>query len=603
MTHDIIPPHLAIKSMRDSGYKDAAHAVAELVDNSIQAEAHNIEIVCIDKLEMRRSRHRRRISHIVVFDDGKGMDARVLRMALQFGNGTHLAPEEQEGIGKFGMGLPNASFSQCRRVDVWSWQNSECYYTYLDLDEILNGKVREVPEPTRTQLPEEWLDCVDAEATDAGTLVLWRELDRVRWKSSKAFLTNSEFLVGRIYRYFITGNKAKIRLAAYEDSAGDVKLAWQDYVRPNDPMYLMGHTSTPKLPSPHEDRHMFDEYGEDHLDVTIDDDSTHRVTLKFSIVNNDIRKALANSGGNPGHTPAGQHAGKNIGVSVVRAGRELEINRTFDVGYDPTERWWGVEVSFSPALDEIFGVTNNKQAATNFYKMILEEDAAAEEMTPQEYKDSLKEENDPRVIIYELSQKIDANLRSMRKQLKRVREGTRAPTRETEVDPAEEAATAATKQRQREGYRGDSDRDEEMSEEQRQEALAQMLEESGMTADEAREIAVRHVQSGLKYIFERTHYDGPSFFTCSRKGGSIIVNINGEHPVTRYLYELLEENEDAHRDTLLALKLILAAWARMEDEAQTGELRTKLSDMRNDWGRLTRDFILAARERLDNSPR
>ena len=44
------------------------------------------------------------------------------------------------GMGKFGMGLPNASISQANRVEVYSWQNGECFYTYLDVDEIKKGR-------------------------------------------------------------------------------------------------------------------------------------------------------------------------------------------------------------------------------------------------------------------------------------------------------------------------------------------------------------------------------------------------------------------------------------------------------------------------------
>ena len=35
----IIPPELAVKAMRDSGYRNTAYALAELIDNSIQADA------------------------------------------------------------------------------------------------------------------------------------------------------------------------------------------------------------------------------------------------------------------------------------------------------------------------------------------------------------------------------------------------------------------------------------------------------------------------------------------------------------------------------------------------------------------------------------
>ena len=60
-------------------------------------------------LEQRR---RSRIHQIAVLDNGSGMNATVLRLALQFDNGTHLAEEKHTGIGRFGMGLPCSSISR-----------------------------------------------------------------------------------------------------------------------------------------------------------------------------------------------------------------------------------------------------------------------------------------------------------------------------------------------------------------------------------------------------------------------------------------------------------------------------------------------------------
>ncbi len=54
---------------------------------------------------------------------------------------------------------------------------------------------------------------------------------------------------------------------------------------------------------------------------------------------------------------------RNQGVSVVRAKRELELNHSFDSRSDPRDRWWGIAVLFEPELDDVFGMTNNKQAA------------------------------------------------------------------------------------------------------------------------------------------------------------------------------------------------------------------------------------------------
>ena len=111
---EIIPPELAVKAMRDSGYKNTAYALAELIDNSVQAKATNLEVICIEAYGQVNERSRRRIQAIGILDNGNGMLPEILRLALQFGNGTHLT--DREGIGRFGMGLPNSSISQCRRM-------------------------------------------------------------------------------------------------------------------------------------------------------------------------------------------------------------------------------------------------------------------------------------------------------------------------------------------------------------------------------------------------------------------------------------------------------------------------------------------------------
>jgi sensor histidine kinase regulating citrate/malate metabolism len=136
--HDIVPTHLAVQAMRDNGYKNAAYAIAELMDNAIQAGASQVELLCGERKQQVEGRKRSRIEQIAVLDNGRGMDANVLRLALQFGNGTHLDEDKHTGIGRFGMGLPSSSISQCQRVDVWSWQNGleNILHTYLDLPEF-----------------------------------------------------------------------------------------------------------------------------------------------------------------------------------------------------------------------------------------------------------------------------------------------------------------------------------------------------------------------------------------------------------------------------------------------------------------------------------
>jgi len=101
----IIPAELAIKAMRDSGYRNTAYALAELIDNSVQAKASLVEVICIEDMVQVSDRRRRRLKSIGVLDDGTGMGPELLRHALQFGYGTHL-----DDRSAFAPGDPGASF-------------------------------------------------------------------------------------------------------------------------------------------------------------------------------------------------------------------------------------------------------------------------------------------------------------------------------------------------------------------------------------------------------------------------------------------------------------------------------------------------------------
>jgi hypothetical protein len=136
-----------ILATRDSGYKGTESAVAELVDNSLQASAKHVWISAAVQDE--DSAHPLRLS---VLDDGCGMDKRTLRQSLRFGGSSRF--NDRSGLGRYGMGLPNSSLSQARRVDVYSWvRPGGVLHTYLDVDEIATGRLTEVPEPKPQSLP------------------------------------------------------------------------------------------------------------------------------------------------------------------------------------------------------------------------------------------------------------------------------------------------------------------------------------------------------------------------------------------------------------------------------------------------------------------
>src|SRR6266852_3180356 len=102
-----------VLATRDAGYRSLASAIAELLDNSIQAGAKCIRIFLSGEDD--------RCTQIAVLDDGSGMNAEGLQRALQFGGTSRF--NDRSGYGRFGMGLPNSSFSQARRVEVYTWQS------------------------------------------------------------------------------------------------------------------------------------------------------------------------------------------------------------------------------------------------------------------------------------------------------------------------------------------------------------------------------------------------------------------------------------------------------------------------------------------------
>ncbi|WP_170427215.1 ATP-binding protein [Ruegeria arenilitoris] len=592
--YDIVPPQLAIKAMRSNGFKSTDHAIAELIDNSVQAGLQagnsmtNVEVICIEKFVRMSQRQVKRIDEILVYDDAGGMSPELLRQALMFGAGTNLLTENQKGIGKFGMGLPNASISQCRRVEVYSWQNDKCFLTYLDIPKILSGELREVPVPMETEVPSRYRSLVKSELGKGGTLVVWKDLDKTTWVRHQAFFRNSEFLIGRIYRRFIAEQKVQIRFAAFDSSGTDHTFGFLDelFVRPNDPLMLMTGTSAP---DEYAENPGFEEYGQpDKVEVSLPDGTKSEVTIRYSVARQKTREGddSARAGGS---TSIGKYVKRNVGVSVVRAGRELEMNTTWVNPSEPRDRWWGIEIEFQPDLDEIFGVTNDKQAATNLYRSDYKEDADALGMSPSELMEQLQETKDSKVANYRISQNIASRLKTIRKHI----EGQKSGSRQTKEKKrrAETTATDATKARSDTKLTSSDIDFGNASNEQRQEALRRAYLDSGYTEEHATQLAVEFVDSGIRYAFTEASLNSPAIFDLSSDRGEYFIKLNTRHPAYGSFIELLKEDgKDSDSAALVALKLLLTAWARMEDEANEKQLEL-LQDVRIEWGKIARDFL------------
>jgi hypothetical protein len=271
-------------------------------------------------------------------------------------------------------------------------------------------------------------------------------------------------------------------------------------------------------------------------------------------------------------------------------------------GYDPRERWWGVEVDFPPSLDELFGVTNNKQSARNFseiaanFKRLMSGDDSVAER-----KDLFQEEADPTGPLIDIISLIDRRLSTLRKLIEVQRKGTGKARKRYDPNAPEVQATEVTRARQQEGFAGASDAGETLSPEERTEELTHELVETGLPQDQARELAARTIESGIKYTFAEASLEGRSFFTVRPVAGEIVIKINISHPAYTNLVEVLEKDveEDLSLDNLRdrltranrGLKLLLMAWARFEDEQTSDARREDIQDIRTDWGRVAARFL------------
>lgn len=599
MTDDykILSGKKLIDSMRYSGYKNPTHAVAELIDNSIEAGAKHVELLCMSEWNDDKSRYV--VKEIAVLDDGDGMDKETLRRALKFGDGTR---SDTGSIGRFGVGLPASSLSQCRRVDVYTWRGSskKALHTYLDLDKINEGH-DEVPVPTRVKLPEEWRKTSKHLSEKSGTIVIWSKLDKFAWKRSSTIFKHSEFLVGRIYRKFLTKGLS-IRMAAYTHTDLYVNPDQDDdskerYVKPNDPLYLMTPSSTPgewgKKP-------MFSKDGdkwEDKIPVTFKG-RKRIVTVRYSVVKPEVRdKDLS------GATPHGKHAGSNIGISIIRANRELDMDVNLVTSYDPRERWWGAEIDFPTTLDDFFGVTNSKQGATTFSDMAKSIREVVGNKGEQTRIRELREDGDlVSAAMAELVLKILPRIRNLSDQIKVKARGTRTQ-RHTSVDVKIEDIVA--KKRKEEGHPGRSDESEKESEAEREQGIRDELINTGSDEKDAELKARNIIQDKDKFVWTKTTMSGSQFFDVTPKSGIIHIKLNVNHAAYKNLVEVVEEMPQNINPEIAymrlnrareGLRLLLASWGRYEDETFDDKKRREIADYRYNWGSVLEEFLEPNRE-------
>lgn len=163
-----VPPKAAAlsESMRDVGYSLEA-AVADIIDNSISATASKVDIF----FSIENS-----AACLAIIDNGCGMTESELIEAMRHGTGGPKIRRSKDDLGRFGLGLKTASFSQCTRLTVASAKNSSRSGAVWDLDLVFKRDDWVVGMLNDAEVAA--LPYIDRLADD-GTLVLWENLDRL----------------------------------------------------------------------------------------------------------------------------------------------------------------------------------------------------------------------------------------------------------------------------------------------------------------------------------------------------------------------------------------------------------------------------------------
>jgi hypothetical protein len=233
---DLVPPRAAslMESLRAFGY-DLPTALADLADNSLFHGARNI------RLGFHWNGGR---SRIAISDDGAGMNEATLVDAMRVGSRSPVEVRDEKDLGRFGLGLKTASFSQCRRMTVFTKRGRgapvvRCW----DLDTVMQGNEwRLLREPTAEAASQ----AEGMLGKSPGTVVVWEKIDRLAEcgpvdddRAEDAFLRHAESVrihFAMVFHRLMTGTgRVAFHLNGRE-------------IQPWDP-FLQDESAKPRIPS------------------------------------------------------------------------------------------------------------------------------------------------------------------------------------------------------------------------------------------------------------------------------------------------------------------------------------------------------------------
>lgn len=216
-------PEFLIKSISEQGYS-LETALSDLIDNSISAEANKIEIL---------TEHVFNNTSIFITDNGRGMSKKELSANMQFPSRDMESERDINDLGRFGLGMKTASFSQTRKFTVISREKGTEEYSALSWDvfhlkktgkwEIIMNTKEEIQSLLDRYIKTSDNHLEKQEDYDPNTIVIWDGLKNfnnyldsdkhIKHLNEELTATTSEYLSVVFHKFMeLTHNPLKIRL-------------------------------------------------------------------------------------------------------------------------------------------------------------------------------------------------------------------------------------------------------------------------------------------------------------------------------------------------------------------------------------------------------
>jgi len=541
----LVDEKMLAQTMRSVRYKDEGHAAGDIVDNAIESGATQVHIAFRTEGTA--------IKEIAFVDDGSGIDPEFLPHATKWGGSSNEG--RRNTFGRFGFGLPSASVNRGTRFTVYSRIESAAPFTAVTVDLrnlTVEGQVVSLPEPAEQDVPD-WVKQYVADAsTENGvflggleavrTVVVWSDLDRLAWKNRQQATARFREHLGITYAGWLDVCRLVVDHQAVEPV--DVLFTTPDY----------RYYDIPGFPKAEPQQSI-------RFEAEDADGAKHEVTVRFSYLGVDAHNATVATGAKGAPKKIRQSIRKAYnGVFVTRNGRFIEVAQPPEIQWSVYARQVGVALDFAPELDELFGVTPDKQTIvfTDRVTAMLEANGVIRAF---------------RTLVDQVAKE-----RAQRK-ANAVGNGSAADgPRASE----ETMAKVVSKDVRRTRKMGEETKQE--AEENFQDRVKRLTVETGVPEEQVREAQERLDAKTPYRVDFADHNEDMPFYGPRMDGTQTVLEINTEHPWYREVYLRLADNPEMRS----ALELMLFVLGACELDS-TDQARVFYRNERRAWSRMLAD--------------